>query len=78
MDFDAYHIWMSQKDNLIYAHAWSWVYNKELPLNTYIKRRLATIIDNIEYRQQQHTLLQQRNQKRQHIANRQTSKVAAL
>lgn len=52
MDFDPYHTWMSQKDKQIYAHAWQWVYNKELPLNTYIKRRLATIVDNIEYKQQ--------------------------
>ena len=78
MDFDAYHVWMTAQDQQIYAHAWSWVYSKELPLNTYLKRKLATIVNNIEYRQQQHQQLQQRNQKRQHIALRQRSKVAAL
>ena len=78
MDFDCYHVWMTDQDKRIYTHAWSWVYNKELPLNTYIKRKLATVIDNIEHRQQQHKLLQQRNQKRQHIAARQRNKVAAL
>ena len=71
LDFDPYHIWMTKKDNEIYAHAWQWVYNKELPLNTYIKRKLLTIIDNIEHRQQQRKLYQQRVAKRQYITQRQ-------
>lgn len=52
LDFDRYSAWMTDQDKRIYTHAWQWVYNKELPLNTYIRRRLATIVDNIEYKQQ--------------------------
>ena len=52
LDFDPYTTWMTEQDKQIYAHAWLWVYNKELPLNTYIKRKLGSIIDNIEYKQQ--------------------------
>lgn len=52
LDFDSYAVWMTEQDKRIYTHAWQWVYNKELPLTKYIKRRLATIVDNIEYKQQ--------------------------
>ena len=53
LDFRPYHIWMTQKDQQILRHTWAWVYHKELPLNTYHKQKLNSIIDSIEYRQQQ-------------------------
>jgi hypothetical protein len=64
MDFDSYHVWMTEKDKQIYAHAWQWVYTKELPLNTYLKRKLASILDNIEYRQQRYQHIKLRQLKR--------------
>lgn len=63
MDFDAYHVWMTDQDKQIYTHAWQWVYNKELPLTKYIKRKLLSIVENIEYKQQ----------RLQHIKDRQRS-----
>lgn len=51
IDFDPYQVWMTEKDRQILRHTWAWVYHKELPLNTYHKRKLTSIIDSIEYRQ---------------------------
>jgi hypothetical protein len=49
--FDQHQVWMTLKDQQIWRHSWAWVYHKELPLNTYHKRKLNSIIDSIEYRQ---------------------------
>ena len=56
ISFDQHQTWMTEKDHEIWRHTWAWVYHKELPLNTYHKRKLTSIIDSIEYRQrnQQH------------------------
>lgn len=51
MSFDQHQTWMTEKDQQIWRHTWNWVYHKELPLNTYHKRKLTSIIDSIEYRQ---------------------------
>lgn len=49
--FDQHGMWMTEKDQQIWRHSWAWVYHKQLPLNTYHKRKLLSIIDSIEYRQ---------------------------
>lgn len=49
--FDQHQTWMTEKDQQIWRHTWAWVYHKELPLNTYHKRKLNSIIDSIQYRQ---------------------------
>jgi hypothetical protein len=49
--FDQHQTWMTEKDQQIWRHAWAWVYHKELPLNTYHKRKLNSIVNSIEYRQ---------------------------
>ena len=54
--FDQHQHWMTDKDQQIWRHTWAWVYHKELPLNTYHRRKLISILDSIEY--------QQRNQHR--------------
>ena len=51
MLFDQHDQWMTLKDQKIWRHTWNWVYHKELPLNTYHKRKLITILDSIQYRQ---------------------------
>ena len=51
LDFDPYHVWMTEKDQAIWQHAWGWVYHKELALTPYLQRKLTSIIDSIEYRQ---------------------------
>lgn len=52
LDFRPYQTYMTDKDQQILRHTWAWVYHKELPLNTYHKRKLNTILNSIEYRQQ--------------------------
>ncbi|CAB4137144.1 hypothetical protein UFOVP327_3 [uncultured Caudovirales phage] len=66
MSFDQHQVWMTDKDQQIWRHTWAWVYHKELPLNTYHKRKLISILDSIEYRQ--------RNQKHMKKAITMTSK----
>lgn len=49
--FDPYAVWMTERDQQIWRHTWAWVYHKQLPLNTYHKRKLNSIIDSIQYTQ---------------------------
>lgn len=57
MAFDSHEAWMTPKDQQIWRHAWAWVCHRELPLNTYHKRKLNSILDSIQYRQRnQHTM----------------------
>jgi hypothetical protein len=51
ISFDQHQTWMTLKDHEIWRHTWAWVYHRELPLNTYHKRKLTSILDSIEYRQ---------------------------
>jgi hypothetical protein len=51
LSFDQHQVWMTEKDQQIWRHTWAWVYHKELPLNTYHRRKLNSILDSIEYRQ---------------------------
>jgi hypothetical protein len=49
--FDQHQVWMTERDQQIWRHAWAWVYHRELPLNTYHKQKLNSILNSIEYRQ---------------------------
>lgn len=51
ISFDEHQTWMTEKDQQIWRHTWAWVYHKELPLSTYHKRKLISILDSIQYRQ---------------------------
>ena len=46
LDFDSYDHLMSAKDKQIWAHAWNWVYKKQLPISVYIEKRLLSIVEN--------------------------------
>jgi hypothetical protein len=76
--FDQHQTWFTKKDQQIWAHAWQWVYSTERPLTPYLKSKLNSIVDGIEYRRQQY---EKRVEKRKHIQQRieqRSKKLAAV
>lgn len=49
--FDGWESEMTHKDLQIWTHAWQWIYVKEFALTEYLRERLLSIVDGIEFRQ---------------------------
>jgi hypothetical protein len=64
LEFDEHSSWFSPKDTEIWTHCWQWCYTHEHELSKYHRRKLLSIIDSIEFRQQRLQHIQARQQKK--------------
>ena len=62
--FDRWSSLMTAKDKQIWTHAWQHVYQKEQALTEYLRRKLISIVEGIEFRQRRLKHIQARQQRK--------------
>lgn len=62
--FDQWQSLMTAKDRQIWTHAWQHLYHRERALTEYLQRRLISIVEGIEFRQQRLKHIQARQHRK--------------
>jgi hypothetical protein len=64
LKFDQWQSLMTAKDRQIWTHAWQHLYHRERALTEYLQRKLISIVEGIEFRQQRLKHIQARQQRK--------------
>lgn len=62
--FDRWSNLMTDKDRQIWTHAWQHIYHRENALTEYLRRKLVSIVEGIEFRQRRSKHIQARQQRK--------------